>query len=348
MGRRARGGSRPARRVPAPDRAEHHVRDAFRGAHSRRGRVAALEPPTDASGSRFRWCAARPVGDGARGRRRPRRSCRSLCTGRRQRRVAAARPGRDRRGWPSSSSWPRTAATPGSSPATSHSAAAMRTWRTAAPRPSWTAARSISPAMSDRCARRKHWTTDTVSTSTPMTAPTRGASCCRRARIAKAVLRDFARRVFVHQPLELAKHVATDFTKAFALRRIDVSAGRAPLTMAVPAPLPDVPARSDPRGPDVRRWRPTRRRAARRLPPRLSAQCRGHSRIDPRRGVHRRAGGGGRRWTCSPVGVTRRVLATDTVRVERLAGGRPVHFSWRYQLPALVLAPLAERWPSPR
>ena len=37
----------------------------------------------------------------------------------------------------------------------------------------------------------------------------------------KSVLRDFARRVFVHQPLELAKHVATDFTKAFAPRRIE-------------------------------------------------------------------------------------------------------------------------------
>jgi hypothetical protein len=30
------------------------------------------------------------------------------------------------------------------------------------------------------------------------------------------VLRDFARRVFVHQPLDLAKHVATDFLKGFA------------------------------------------------------------------------------------------------------------------------------------
>jgi hypothetical protein len=31
-----------------------------------------------------------------------------------------------------------------------------------------------------------------------------------------AVLRDFARRVFAHQPLDLAKHVATDFAKGFA------------------------------------------------------------------------------------------------------------------------------------
>jgi hypothetical protein len=33
------------------------------------------------------------------------------------------------------------------------------------------------------------------------------------------VLRDFARRVFVHQPLDLAKHVATDFLKLFTFRR---------------------------------------------------------------------------------------------------------------------------------
>lgn len=37
----------------------------------------------------------------------------------------------------------------------------------------------------------------------------------------EAVMRDFARRVFVHQPFDLAKHVATDFAKAFTPRRIE-------------------------------------------------------------------------------------------------------------------------------
>ena len=37
----------------------------------------------------------------------------------------------------------------------------------------------------------------------------------------KAVLRNFARRVFVHQPLDLAKHIATDFAKAFVPRRME-------------------------------------------------------------------------------------------------------------------------------
>jgi len=35
------------------------------------------------------------------------------------------------------------------------------------------------------------------------------------------VLRDFARRVFVHQPWDLVKHVATDFAKAFTPRRVE-------------------------------------------------------------------------------------------------------------------------------
>lgn len=37
----------------------------------------------------------------------------------------------------------------------------------------------------------------------------------------KGVLRDFARRVFVHQPFDTAKHFATDVAKAFAPRRIE-------------------------------------------------------------------------------------------------------------------------------
>jgi len=37
----------------------------------------------------------------------------------------------------------------------------------------------------------------------------------------ETVLRDFARRVFFHQPLDLAKHVATDFAKAFTPRRVE-------------------------------------------------------------------------------------------------------------------------------
>jgi hypothetical protein len=157
----------------------------------------------------------------------------------------------------------------------------------------------------------------------------------------KAVLRDFARRVFVHQPLELAKHVATDFTKAFAPRRIEF-----------------------PRDVPLSRWQFQRHYPA--------------FRLDPIPVV--RTYGGGSPHVVEPLAVFLRgyqlsvgdipgsilgvafiagLVAAAGVGRARRAGLRAACllptlcglsvllaadlfiFSWRYQLPALVLAPLS-------
>lgn len=157
----------------------------------------------------------------------------------------------------------------------------------------------------------------------------------------KAVLRDFAGRVFVHQPLDLAKHIATDFAKTFAPRRIEF-----------------------PRDVPLSRWQFQRQYPT--------------FQLDPIPVV--RTYGGGNPHVVEPLGVFLRgyqlsvgdvpgsilgvafiagLLAAAGVGRARRSGLRAACFlptlsglsvllaadlfifSWRYQLPALVLAPLS-------
>jgi hypothetical protein len=155
------------------------------------------------------------------------------------------------------------------------------------------------------------------------------------------VLRDFARRVFVHQPFDLARHVVTDFGKGFAWPR---------RTFAGDA--------------TIQRWQ------FRRDYPAFG--------LDPPRAIRKHGGGGP--YVIEPLAsflrgyqlsvgyvpgpllglafIAALVAAAGVGRARRsglraacalpalcglcvLFAADVFHFSWRYQLPGLVLAPLA-------
>jgi hypothetical protein len=155
------------------------------------------------------------------------------------------------------------------------------------------------------------------------------------------VLRDFARRAIRHQPLDFARHVVTDFAKVFTFRRTTF-----------------------PRDVALERWQFQREYPTHQLDPTpvVRAQGGGEPRvIEPLatflRGYQLSVGyvpgsflglsfvGG--LIAAAGVGRARRsglraaCLLPTLCGVGVLMAADLFHFSWRYQLPALVLAPLA-------
>jgi hypothetical protein len=155
------------------------------------------------------------------------------------------------------------------------------------------------------------------------------------------VLRDFARRVFVHQPLDLARHVATDFVKVFTFRRTTFAG--------------DVP---------LERWQFQRHYPTFGLDPTSATRTYGGG--EPRiveplatflrgyqlsvgyvpgvflgiafiAGLVAAAGVGRARRS----GLRAASLLPTLCALSVLLAADLFHFSWRYQLPALTLAPLA-------
>ena len=155
------------------------------------------------------------------------------------------------------------------------------------------------------------------------------------------VLRDFSRRVFVHQPLDLAKHYATDFVKVFTFRRTTFPG--------------DVP---------LERWQFQRHYPTFELDP--AAATRTYGGGEPRviepltaflrgyqlsvgyvpgsflgvafiAGLLAAAGVGRARRS----GLRAACLLPTLCALSVMLAADLFHFSWRYQLPALVLAPLA-------
>jgi hypothetical protein len=156
-----------------------------------------------------------------------------------------------------------------------------------------------------------------------------------------SVLRDFARRVFVHQPFDLARHVITDFGKGFAWPRRtfegDATIARWQFQRDYPTLGLD-PARTIRQhgggGPHV-------------MEP-LASFLRGYQRSvgyvpGPLLGLAFIAA----LLAAAGVGRARRSGLRAASALPGLCGlcvlfaADVFHFSWRYQLPALVLAPLA-------
>jgi hypothetical protein len=155
------------------------------------------------------------------------------------------------------------------------------------------------------------------------------------------VLRDFARRVFVHQPLDLARHVATDFVKVFTFRRTtfpgDVALARWQFQR-------DYPTHNLDPTPVVRTYGGGEPRV---IEP-LAAFLRGYQLsvgyvpgsflgIAFIAGLLATAGVGRARRS----GLRAACLLPTLCGLSVLLAADLFHFSWRYQLPALVLAPLA-------
>jgi hypothetical protein len=155
------------------------------------------------------------------------------------------------------------------------------------------------------------------------------------------VLRDFSRRVFVHQPLDLAKHVATDFVKVFTFRRTtfpgDVALERWQFQRDYPTfELNPTSATRTYGGGEPRVIEP------------LAAFLRGYQLsvgyvpgsflgIAFIAGLLASAGVGRARRS----GLRAACLLPTLCGLSVLLAADLFHFSWRYQLPALVLAPLA-------
>ena len=162
------------------------------------------------------------------------------------------------------------------------------------------------------------------------------------------MLRDFSRRVFVHQPLDLAKHVATDFVKVFTFRRTtfpgDVALERWQFQRDYPTfELNPTSATRTYGGGEPRVIEP------------LAAFLRGYQLsvgyvpgsflgIAFIAGLLATAGVGRARRS----GLRAACLLPTLCGLSVLLAADLFHFSWRYQLPALVLAPLAVRSASPR
>lgn len=155
------------------------------------------------------------------------------------------------------------------------------------------------------------------------------------------VLRDFARRVIRHQPLDFAKHVVTDFAKVFTFRRItfpgDVALERWQFQREYPT------HGFDP-SPVVRTYGGGEPRV---IEP-LATFLRGYQLsvgyvpgsllgISFVAGLVAAAGVGRARRS----GLRAACLLPTLCGVGVLMAADLFHFSWRYQLPALVLAPLA-------
>jgi hypothetical protein len=155
------------------------------------------------------------------------------------------------------------------------------------------------------------------------------------------VLRDFSHRVFVHQPLDLAKHVATDFVKVFTFRRTtfpgDVALERWQFQRDYPTfELNPTSATRTYGGGEPRVIEP------------LAAFLRGYQLsvgyvpgsflgIAFIAGLLASAGVGRARRS----GLRAACLLPTLCGLSVLLAADLFHFSWRYQLPALVLAPLA-------
>jgi hypothetical protein len=156
-----------------------------------------------------------------------------------------------------------------------------------------------------------------------------------------AVLRDFARRVFVHQPSDLAKHVITDFAKGFAPWRTtfpgDVVLSRWQFQLDYPTyeqdPIPVVRTYG---GGTPRVVEP------------LAVFLRGYQLsvgyvpgavlgVAFVAGLLAAAGVGRARRS----GLRAACLLPALCGLSVLLAADVFHFSWRYQLPALTLAPLA-------
>ncbi|HMF82390.1 MAG TPA: hypothetical protein VKI01_03885 [Acidimicrobiia bacterium] len=156
-----------------------------------------------------------------------------------------------------------------------------------------------------------------------------------------AVLRDFARRVFEHQPLDLAKHVVTDFAKGFAPWRTtfpgDVALSRWQFQREYPTydqdPIPAVrtygggsPHVVEPLALFLRGYQ-------------LSVGYVPGSVLGVAfvAGLLATAGVGRARRS----GLRAACLLPALCGLSVLFAADFFHFSWRYQLPALVLAPLS-------
>jgi hypothetical protein len=155
------------------------------------------------------------------------------------------------------------------------------------------------------------------------------------------VLRDFGRRVFVHQPLDLARHVATDFVKGFAPWRTtfpgDVALSRWQFQREYPTydqdPTPVVrtygggtPRVVEPLAVFLRDYQ-------------LSAGYTPGAVLGAAfiAGLVAAAGVGRARRS----GLRAACLLPTLCGLAVLLGADFFHFSWRYQLPALVLAPVS-------
>jgi hypothetical protein len=156
-----------------------------------------------------------------------------------------------------------------------------------------------------------------------------------------SVLRDFGRRVFVHQPLDLARHVATDFVKGFAPWRTtfpgDVALSRWQFQREYPTydqdPTPVVrtygggtPRVVEPLAVFLRDYQ-------------LSAGYAPGAVLGAAflAGLVAAAGVGRARRS----GLRAACLLPTLCGLGVLLGADFFHFSWRYQLPALVLAPVS-------
>jgi hypothetical protein len=154
------------------------------------------------------------------------------------------------------------------------------------------------------------------------------------------VLRDFARRVFAHQPLDLTRHVATDFVKVFTFRRTtfpgDVVLARWQFQR-------DYPTHEQDPTPVVRTYGGGEPRV---IEP-LAVFLRGYQLsvgyvpgsvlgIAFVAGLVAAAGVGRARRS----GLRAACLLPTLCGLGVLLAADLFHFSWRYQLPALVLAPL--------
>jgi hypothetical protein len=155
------------------------------------------------------------------------------------------------------------------------------------------------------------------------------------------VLRDFARRVFVHQPFDLARHIVTDFGKGFAWPRRtfagDATIERWQFQEEYPTFDQD-PARTVRQHGD----------AGLSVVSPLATFLRGYQLsvgyvpgpllgLAFVLGVVAAAGVGRARRS----GLQAACLLTTLCGLSVLFAADVFHFSWRYQLPALVLAPLA-------
>jgi len=154
------------------------------------------------------------------------------------------------------------------------------------------------------------------------------------------VLRDFARRVFAHQPLDLTRHVATDFVKVFTFRRTtfpgDVVLARWQFQRDYPTHEQDpIPVVRTYGGGEPRVIEP------------LAVFLRGYQLsvgyvpgsvlgIAFVAGLVAAAGVGRARRS----GLRAACLLPTLCGLGVLLAADLFHFSWRYQLPALVLAPL--------
>lgn len=155
------------------------------------------------------------------------------------------------------------------------------------------------------------------------------------------VLRDFARRAIRHQPLDFAKHVATDFAKVFAFRRTtfpgDVKLSRWQFQRDYPTHGLDPSAPIEAHGggePRVIEPLATFLRGYQLTVGYVPGSFLGLSFVA---GLVAAAGVGRARRS----GLRAACLLPTLCGVSVLMAADLFHFSWRYQLPALVLAPLA-------